>query len=175
MPPGPCASPASNATAFIVMSVTVTPTQAPSYGPINGYALVNPDGSYPAVAGIIALHTTDIVQFVNVDNFSGVTIPHSAVGFPGAATFPPVPYAFPPAAAGPVGTTIGATLWSTGRLAAVCYSQAFALNAGTYVFGDEDYYNLSNMRDVLVVQTGAADRHAARFRPPLNPHIMQAR
>jgi hypothetical protein len=34
-----------------------------------------------------------------------------------------------------------------------CYSQTFTLAAGTYHFGDLDYYNLSNFRDVLIVAT----------------------
>jgi hypothetical protein len=32
-----------------------------------------------------------------------------------------------------------------------CFSQTFTLTVGTFYFGDYDYYNLTNMRDVLVV------------------------
>ncbi|MGA8474902.1 MAG: hypothetical protein WB681_07510 [Candidatus Cybelea sp.] len=48
-------------------------------------------------------------------------------------------------------------LWSTGRIEAPvsqqCYSQTFTLTPGIYYFGDLDYYNLSNFRDVLIVAT----------------------
>ena len=96
---------------------------------------------------------------------------HSAVGFIGNA-FPRVPYTFPSAAASPVATAVSSSsLWSTGRVSAPtyqqCYSQAFTLTAGTYYFGDLDYYNLSNFRDMLIVATpapAARPRHATVIR-----------
>jgi hypothetical protein len=60
-------------------------------------------------------------------------------------------------------------LWSTGRLASPvseqCYSQTFTLSPGVYYFGDLDYYNLSNFRDVLIVATP----------PPASPQIRLSR
>ena len=49
---------------------------------------------------------------------------------------------------------------AVGTSVAQCYSQTFSLTAaGSYYFGDYDYYNLSNVRDVLIVATpGAAVR-----------------
>ncbi|HEY2476025.1 MAG TPA: hypothetical protein VGI19_14640, partial [Candidatus Cybelea sp.] len=82
---------------------------------------------------------------------------HSAVGIKGNA-FPPTPYTFPKPAASPAGTAVSdSSLWSTGRIVAPvsqqCYSQVFTLSPGVYYFGDLDYYNLSNFRDVLIVAT----------------------
>ena len=62
---------------------------------------------------------------------------------------------FPKSARSPIGNVITQALWSTGRLVSqpgvACFSQTFTLTVGTFYFGDYDYYNLTNMRDVLVV------------------------
>ena len=77
------------------------------------------------------------------------------MGFKGDS-FPTAPYTFPTAAASPTATAVStSSLWSTGRIEAPvsqqCYSQTFTLRPGIYYFGDLDYYNLSNFRDVLIV------------------------
>jgi len=163
--PGVCGTPSANTNLVIVaMGNSIGPTTVPKYGVINGYAVVQ-NGSFPGHAtlinqwlngGVLAPITTkNVVQFTNVD--SGAM--HSAVGFKGNS-FPPTPYTFPSPAASPVATGVSTgSLWSTGRIDAPvsqqCYSQAFTLPAGTYYFGDLDYYNLSNVRDVLIVVTPA--------------------
>jgi hypothetical protein len=92
-----------------------------------------------------------------------------------------LPYTFPSAAASPVATAVSTgSLWSTGRVDAPtyqqCYSQAFTLAAGTYYFGDLDYYNLSNFRDVLIVATPTPApkvRHAMRARSASDGDLRQ--
>lgn len=161
--PGVCGTPSASGNLVIVaMGNNIGPTTVPKYGVINGYATVQ-NGSFPGHAtlidqwlngGVLAPITTkNVVQFTNVD--SGAF--HSAVGFKGSS-FPPTPYTFPSPAASPVATGVStSSLWSTGRVDAPvsqqCYSQTFTLSAGTYYFGDLDYYNLSNVRDVLIVVT----------------------
>ncbi len=131
------------------------------YGQIAGYALF--DGiDIPGQAQVISktyagqpITTTNTVQFTNIELGAG-TIFHSAVAF--AGKFPPTPYVFPSPAASPVGTVIGNSFWSTGRIppaqsGLLCFSQEFTLEPGTYYFGDLDYYNtITSYRDVLVVQ-----------------------
>ncbi len=80
------------------------------------------------------------------------------MGFSSAA-FPAVPYAFPSADASQIGTAIGTT-WSTGRIpingVGICFSQTFTVpSSGVFAFGDLDFYNLNNMRDVIVVSSAA--------------------
>ncbi len=153
---GSCTTQASNTTVTIVMSAGVAATPDPRFGVISGYTTLSSTGTFSNVATVITAHPTDIVQFANIE--AGATpIFHSAVGFPGAS-FPPVPYTFPAAAQRPVGTAITSALWSTGRVApspdggvSFCFSQQFTLQNGTWYFGDLDYYNLANMRDVIVV------------------------
>jgi len=58
------------------------------------------------------------------------------------------------------GTTLSSG-WSTGRIpingVGICFSQAFTLPfSGTYYFGDLDFYNLTNMRDVIVISAAAS-------------------
>lgn len=162
-PPTPtaCGTPNSNANLVVVaMSNSIGPTSVPPYGTINGYAVVE-NGSVATHAEVInqwlkggvlqPITSKNVLQFTNID--PGVL--HSAVGFMGNG-FPSTPYTFPTAAASPTATAVSSTsLWSTGRIAAPtsqqCYSQTFTLTAGTYYFGDLDYYNLSNFRDVLIV------------------------
>jgi len=159
--PANCATPASNTTAFIVISVVVTATTVPSYGVINGYVVANSDGTFNNVAQVVNLHHSDIVQFVNADSFGPAPIFHSAVNFPGVSKFPVVPYAFPAGTDLPIGTMVSSTQWSSGRLpasVALCYSQQFTAVPGTYYVGDFDYYNLANMRDVIIVGSTAAQR-----------------
>jgi len=168
--PSSCASPASNTTAFIVISGDIfppTPTPSP-YGLIYGYVAANPDGSFNDVAQVISVKSTDIVQFVNADTFGPAPIMHSAVGFPAATQFPAVPFTFPASTVAAVGSDISSTQWSTGRIAADCYSQPLTLVPGTFYFGDYDYYNSINMRDVIVVS--AARRSALRRQRTNYPH-----
>lgn len=164
--PGVCNTPSSNANLVVIaMGNEIAPTSAPKYGAINGYAVVQ-SGSFPAKAALIdqwlnqgvlsSITPKNVIQFANVDNAGAL---HSAVGFKGNR-FPPAPYTFPSAAASPVATAVSTgTLWSTGRVDAPiyqqCYSQTFTLTPGIYYFGDLDYYNLSNVRDVLIVATSA--------------------
>ena len=121
------------------------------YGTLNGYVRLNPDGSFNNIAAQINAKTADIIQFVNGENSGPNTILHSAAGFTGAA-FPTVPYSFPALLQQQVGSAITSTgTWSSGRLSPICYSQPLSAAVGTYYFGDLDYYNLTNMRDVIVV------------------------
>lgn len=177
--PGACETPNSNANVVVVaMGNEVAPTSAPKYGTINGYNVVE-NGSVPARATLInqwlnggvvsAITSKNVIQFANVDTTGAL---HSAVGFKGNR-FPPTPYTFPSAAASPVATAVSTgTLWSTGRVDAPiyqqCYSQTFTLTQGVYYFGDLDYYNLSNFRDVLIVASPPPAR-ARRSFGPLRP------
>lgn len=164
--PGVCGTPSSSAnTVMVAMGSIIGPASIPPYGTINGYAVVE-NGQYPGQAMLInqwlnqagsvaPITSKNLLQFVNVDT---TYADHSAVGFKGEA-FPAVPYTFPKAAASPTAASVSTTsLWSTGRLAPFtgsqpCYSQTFTLSRGIYFFGDLDYYNLSNVRDVLIVVT----------------------
>jgi hypothetical protein len=168
--PSVCGTPSSNANVVLVaMGNVIGPTPVPTFGPINGYAVVE-DNTFPGQAMLInqwmngagqvgPITAQNLLQFTNVDT-AGAS--HSAVGFKGEA-FPPVPYTFPQQAASPTGTAVSTkTLWSTGRIAAPisqqCYSQTFTLTPGVYYFGDLDYYNLSNFRDVLIVASAPPGR-----------------
>jgi hypothetical protein len=155
--PGTCNDQAANTTVIIAMALAVAPTTDPTYGVINGYTTVDiTTGTFSNVASVITAHTSDVVQFANAE--TGATpILHSAVNFPNASAFPATPYTFPASTQQPLGTQISQSQWSTGPIQStsgtgVCFSQAFTISApGTYRFGDLSYYNLSNMRDVLVV------------------------
>lgn len=165
--PGACGTPNANANLVVVaMGNEISPTSAPRYGTINGYTVVE-NGSFSSRATLISqwlnqgvlapITSKNVLQFTNVDTGGAF---HSAVGFKGAS-FPKVPYTFPSAAASPVATAVSTgTLWSTGRInppvSQQCYSQTFTLTPGIYYFGDLDYYNLSNFRDVLIVATPQA-------------------
>lgn len=161
--PGVCGTPSANANVVeVAMGNNISATYTSKYGIINGYAVIE-SGRFPYTAEVIdqwvngsgnagPITSKNLLQFANVD---GSGVQHSAVGFKGDA-FPSVPYTFPIAAASPQATAVSTTtLWSTGRVDAgiseQCYSQTFSLKVGTYYFGDLDYYNLSNFRDVLVV------------------------
>jgi hypothetical protein len=162
--PGVCGTPATNPNLVVVaMGNQISPTTAPKYGTINEYSVLE-GVSFSSRAtlisqwlnqGVLASITSkNVLQFANVDANGAA---HSAVGFKGAS-FPKVPYTFPSSAASPVATAVSTgTLWSTGRinppLYQQCYSQTFTLTPGVYYFGDLDYYNLSNFRDVLLVST----------------------
>jgi hypothetical protein len=162
--PSVCGTPTSNANLIVVaMGNEIGPSNVPKYGTINGYSVVQGQ-SFPLHAGLInqwlnqgvlaPITSKNVLQFTNVDNSGAL---HSAVGFKGGS-FPPTPYTFPSPAASPTGTAVSnSSLWSTGRVAAPvsqqCYSQTFSLSPGVYYFGDLDYYNLSNFRDVLIVAT----------------------
>jgi hypothetical protein len=162
--PGACGTPAAGSNLVVVaMGNNIGAVTVAKYGIINGYTVVE-SGSFSSKATLInqwlnqgvlsPITSNNILQFTNVDTGGAQ---HSAVGFKGNA-FPPIPYTFPSAAASPVATAVSTgSLWSTGRVDAPtyqqCYSQAFTLAAGTYYFGDLDYYNLSNFRDVLIVAT----------------------
>ncbi len=172
--PGSClASP--TASVLIGMSSGFGEYTDPVFGELAGYADVTT--SEPALAGSVSATTQDTVQFVNLESASTL---HSAVGFPvasnGAGSFPATPYAFPSAAASPsANAAIGTAFWSTGRIEASpadpCYSQAFTLPAaGTYYFGDLDFYNtITSLRDVIVVTQATASsarRTHGRHRRP---------
>ena len=139
------------------MSLAIAPTDAPNYGTINGYTIANPTtGTFGNVATVITSKTTDVVQFANAD-YGATPINHSAVGLPNAPGFPAPPYAFPPDVRQPISSQITQSQWSTGLVAeptgsGACFSQPFTLpSPGTYYFGDFNYYNVSDMRDVIVV------------------------
>lgn len=167
--PGACGTPNTNTNLVVVaMGNEISPTSAPGYGTINGYTVVE-NGSFSSRATLITqwlnqgvlspITSKNVLQFTNVDTGGAF---HSAVGFKGAS-FPKVPYTFPSAAASPVATAVSTgTLWSTGRInppvSQQCYSQTFTLTPGIYYFGDLDYYNLSNFRDVLIVATPSPSR-----------------
>lgn len=162
--PGTCGTPSASVNLVVVaMGSDIGPVTVPKYGTINGYSVVE-NGSFSGRATIInqwlnqgavtSITSRNVLQFTNVDSAGAL---HSAVGFKGNS-FPPTPHTFPSAAASPTGTAVSTgSLWSTGRVAAPvsqqCYSQAFSLTPGTYYFGDLDFYNLSNFRDVLIVVT----------------------
>lgn len=155
---GNCAGQASNTTVIVVMSLSVAPTTDPKYGVINGYTTADrTTGTYGNIATVINVKTTDVIQFANGD-YGSTPIYHSAVNFPNATSFPAVPYSFPSSTQQPIGTQITQSQWSTGQIpevssVAACFSQTFTLpSTGTYYFGDYNYYNQSNMRDVIVVQ-----------------------
>jgi hypothetical protein len=175
--PGVCGTPAANSNLVVVaMGNNIGAVTVAKYGIINGYTVVE-NGSFSNKATVIdqwlnggvlsPITSNNILQFTNVDTGGAQ---HSAVGFKGSA-FPRIPYTFPSAAASPVATAVStSTLWSTGRVNAPtyqqCYSQAFTLTAGTYYFGDLDYYNLSNFRDVLIVGTPAPGARETIVKPP---------
>jgi len=162
--PGVCSTPSTSANVvWVAMGNDIEPTSAPKVGGINGYAVVE-NGSFPSRATLInqwldqgivkPITSQNLIQFANVDPGGAY---HSAVGFKGAS-FPPVPHTFPSAAASPEATAVSTgTPWSTGRINPPiyqqCYSQTFSLKPGVYYFGDLDYYNLSNFRDVIIVST----------------------
>lgn len=155
--PGACNNQASNTTVIIAMALSIAPTADPTYGVINGYTTVDINtGVFSNVASVITAHTSDVVQFANAETGS-TPIAHSGVNFPSATVFPATPYTFPAATQQPLGTQISQSQWSTGpvqssSVAGACFSQAFTIStAGKYFFGDLTYFNLSNMRDVLVV------------------------
>jgi hypothetical protein len=163
-------------TAIIDVTPEISPVKNPTYGTISEYALSL--GSSLPVAAPISLTTADTVQFLNIDSVHEV----SAVGM-GTKGFPAVPFTFPSGTQSPVGTSIGASQWSTGRLGVNlsfgCYSQVFTMPSVTNgkvveYFGDYDLYNPSNgtARNVIIVTGGGqAVRHrqqgTAYYRRPL--------
>jgi hypothetical protein len=133
------------------MSSNITAANVAPYGTLNGYTTLNSDGTFGNVSTVINATITDIIQFVNGEDSGPTPILHSAAGFSGSL-FPPIPYSFPSSVQTAVGNAITSSgAWSTGRLNSICFSQPFTVAAGTYYFGDLDYYNLTNMRDVIVV------------------------
>lgn len=182
--PGACQTISPNGNLVIVgMSNAISPTTAPSYGPIGGYAPANMKTQrIPIVAGVVnqyinaagkavPITSQNVLQFVNVETDYYDVVNHSAVGF-GGETFPKAPYTFPSAAPKPTAAAISPTaFWSTGRVAnnvgsssGDCFSQVFTLKAGVYYFGDYDYYNVTTttFRDVLVVGTPTPSAHDVR-------------
>lgn len=151
-----CNSQATSTTPVVPMSAAISATLGTRYGIINGYTTLGSSGAVATVATVITAHPNDILQFVNAEAGASPIL-HSAIAFRSAA-FPPVPYAFSLSVQRPVRTAISTALWSTGRVApspdggiTCCFAQQFTLQNGTFYFGDFDYYNLSNMRDVIVV------------------------
>jgi hypothetical protein len=154
-PVASCAPQATGQAVFVAMSVLAVATTDPTYGLINGYAPIDDTGFYNDIATVIMANPTDVLQFENADDLTPVTIVHSAVGLP--QPFPTPGYVFPSPAASPEGSAItNSSLWSTGRVQPICFSQPFTLTTGTYYFGDIDYYGSINMRDVLVVSPSVA-------------------
>ena len=162
-PTATCGTPAPGAV-FIAMGSYIEPASpASTYGTVYGYSLVDSGGNYPLQSSPIVLRPGDTVQFTNVDppTSSGENgISHSAAGLQSSA-FPPTPHAFPTGAFVATAATFSdSTIWSTGEVpsesSSLCYSQSFVVPAsGTYYFGDLDFYNSVNMRDVIVVSSSA--------------------
>jgi hypothetical protein len=163
---------------IVEVSPEINPTTDPTYGKIGEYALLPASGGFPLFASVIRLTSIDVVQFANIDTVNVV----SAVGM-GTSGFPPIPFTFPSGSQNPIGTAIGSSTWSTGRLRIAvtnaCFSQTFTLpqvsgtNSVTAYFGDFDRYNFGPFpfRNVIVVTAPAA--HAKRRPPPpliLPPH-----
>lgn len=174
--PGACQTESPNGNLVIVaMSNVISPTTAPTYGPVGGYVAVNLStrqfaaqaaviNSYVNASGkTVPITSQNVLQFANAETLY-TTVNHSAVGFKGDR-FPAQPYAFASAAPKPTASAISSTsFWSTGRVAnatgsssSPCFSQVFTLKPGVYYFGDYDYYNVTTttFRDVLVVGTPA--------------------
>jgi len=156
-PSGNCQSLDTTRTTIIVeVAPDINPTSVPTYGQIFGYAPAPPSG-ITLVSAVVHASTADVVQFWNISN-SGE---YSAVGL-GSSGFPPVHHTFPSGTQNPVSSVIGSGTWSTGRLGvnstSGCFSQDFTLSAGTWYFGDYDFYNLTNNRDVMIVTGGAQPR-----------------
>jgi len=102
----------------------------------------------------------------------------AAFGFP-TASFPATPYGFPSSASSQHGSALGSA-WPTGRIpingVGICFSQAFTVPAsGTFYFGDIDFYNLTNMRDVVVVSSAAAAAQYVTPRPSPAAHASTRR
>jgi hypothetical protein len=142
-------TPAANAQ-IVVISPLITPVVDPVYGIISGYGLVA-SGNSSNVAAPIVVAPAATLQFFDNDEL-GTQLRYSAVGIPGVKAFPSPGFTFPPSSTAQSGTQINATsAWSTGLLSGQCYSQTFTIAApGTYFFGDDNYYSLGNLRDVIV-------------------------
>lgn len=161
--PAVCGTAAPGAV-YIAMGSYIEPgTPDPTYGSVYGYAIVDTSGNYSLQATPLQLRPSDTIQFTNVDpptasDANGTS--HSAVGLQTAGF--PEPHTFPSPAFSPSGSTFSnSVLWSTGEIpseaAGLCYSQTFVVPAsGAYYFGDLDFYNSVNMRDVIVVSSSAA-------------------
>jgi hypothetical protein len=152
----PCLVSAAANAQIVVISPLLTPVVDPTYGLISGYGPVN-NGNANNVASTIVVTPSTTIQFFN-DDASTSQLRYSAVGIPNVTAFPSPAYTFPPAAAEQTGTQINATSsWSTGLLPGQCYSQTFTIaGSGTYFFGDETYYGLANLRDVIVATASPA-------------------
>ncbi|HXW76130.1 MAG TPA: hypothetical protein VEJ20_01840 [Candidatus Eremiobacteraceae bacterium] len=162
-----CAPQATGDVVFVAMSVLATATTDPTYGLIDGYAPLDDTGQFNDVASVITANPADQVQFENADDFGPTIIEHSAVGVP--TPFPTPGYVFPAAAASPQGTAIvNGSLWSTGEIQPLCFSQTFTVSDGVYAFGDIQYYGSANMRDVLLVSESYPVVHDKRAVAPLS-------
>ncbi len=139
---------------IVAMSLAIAPANVAPYGELFGYAVADSTGTYGNVAAPIALAAGTTIQFANGDVPAPQTIYHSAIGFSGS-TFPATPYVFPSADAGEIGAAVSASApWSTGRLTGTssCFSQPLVVPAGTFYFGDLDYYDSVGMRGVIVAR-----------------------
>jgi hypothetical protein len=145
-----CTQTAAANAQIVAISPLITPTTDPTYGVISGYGLAT-TGSSSNVAATIVVAPGATVQFFNNDQ-STSQLRYSAVGIPNVTAFPGPTYTFPPSAVTQTGTQInGTSAWSTGLLPGQCYSQVFTVGtAGAYFFGDDTYYLLGNIRDVIV-------------------------
>ncbi len=146
----PCLGVAAPGAQIVAMSPLITPVNDPTYGIIAGYGLVV-GGAVSNFATPIVVTPSSTVQFFDNDQ-SGSQLRYSAVGIPQVTAFPSPSFTFPPSASTQTGSVItNATTWSTGLLGGQCYSQVFTIAAaGTYYFGDYNYYGLGNIRDVII-------------------------
>jgi hypothetical protein len=178
--PGPCATmDAGNPNLVVVaMAGGISPVTVAPYPSQFGYGVSDTSLDIPSQAqtiditaygGSTPITTINTIQFFNAENPGSTTL-HSAYGFKGDAF--PGQYAFPSPAPSPTGTSIAPNVnWFTGRLATednlgdTCFSPEFKLSAGTYYFGDYDYYNSTNFRGVLVVATPGPAARRSSFRP----------
>ncbi|MEO6913148.1 MAG: hypothetical protein ABI182_03900 [Candidatus Baltobacteraceae bacterium] len=178
--PGPCSTPDTTSpnVVIVAMGSSIGAATDSTYGNIGGYAVGDAvNDIFPNQAATItktlsgaAITLSNTLQFVNIENGTSA-VNHSAAGFT-TTSFPATPYTFPVALASPTNTIIGSGAWSTGRVSSaqsnLCASQEFTLKAGTYYFGDIDFYNITTFRDVLVVQsTGSSSVRDHEKKPPI--------
>jgi hypothetical protein len=162
---------------FVAMASGISAVKDSVYGTINGYGAVDANGIPPLQAAVVkqwtdstgATHPVtpqDTLQFFNAES-AGSPVLHSAYGFSGNA-FPSAPFSFPSPAPSPTGSILSRNAWFTGRIGSpidtTCFSREFSLKMGSFYFGDYDYYNLSTLRDVVVVSTPSPARaHGRHF------------
>jgi plastocyanin len=164
----PIPSPSPTPTPFYAVSLSyasAAPTTDPSYGPIDGYGLLNaapqPSASItPAPSQVINVNAGHTITFFNFDG-----APHTAslLGPANGQNWPPTfNNANGASASSPAGTAITASQFSTGNLAAGSVAEptaSFQYTTGVpgmYYFGDYyDYLPVNpaapHMRTVIIV------------------------